>query len=304
MKRLLQTVAIMIICGAMTVPAVEARENNRRGGNVSQEQSSRGNRDSDRNKNNGNNNRRRQPQNQNNGNKGNGHNAGNPRPGNNDNRNVRPDNNSRRRPLNNTYRPERRPDNHRPATPPRHDNYRPSARHAHHAPVYGVPPHRPHRPAPRHFGRPVPPPAFRPHYHVTPLRAILGISFGTALNVSLNTLSCNNYCIDGYADNRVYLRNVRALDLMWPDATLFYTDGYLASSSFSYSTPYYDNARYNSVYNNLVGLYGMPVATRNINNGWSATWWGYDNRYITLEFQPLYSAAGGLRYYTTLIMGN
>lgn len=302
MKRLLQTVAIMIICGAMMVPAVDARENNRRGGNVSREQSSRGNNDSGRNKNKGNNNRPRQSQN--NGDRGNSHNPGNNRPGNNDNRNVRPDNNNRRRPMNNTYSPERHPDNYRHAAPPRHDGYRPSVGHPHHGPAYGVPPHRPHRPAPRHFGRPVPPPSFRPHYHITPLRAILGISFGTTLNISLNTLSSNNYCIDGYADNRVYLRDVRALDMMWPDATLFYNNGYLASSSFSYSTPYYDNVRYNSAYNSLVGLYGMPVATRNINNGWSATWWGYDNRYITLEFQPLYSAGGGLRYYTTLIMGN
>ena len=243
-------------------------------------------------------------------------NSGHNRPaGNHPGQNVRPGNDNHNRPSgsrpNTGLRPNRpshgnppvyRPQvNHRPN---HGHSYRPEPPHGmvHHH--WGAPPHRPHRPVPRPWSRPLPPPSFRPHYHITPLQAIIGVALGTALDISLNTLSLRNYSIDGYADNRVYLRNVDAMNYMWPDATLYYNNGYLVSSTFSYSTSFYDVSRYNSLYMNLTGLYGAPASRRNIDSGWSATWWGYDNRYITIEFQPLYTASGGIRYYTTLVMGD
>ncbi len=278
MKRFLHYAAIGLLSLTLATPSMNA-DDPRRGGNTHREQTSRDNRSHDNGRRHENNSGKRQSDNK-----------------------KRPDNNRQpSRPVNNN-RPAPKPShdyNHRPATPPQ-VNHNPH----HPAPPHMTPPPRPYRPAPRPVGRPVPPPAFRPHYHISPLRAILGISFGTAFNVSVNLLQGANHHVDGYADNRVYLRNINALGMLWPDATLYYSNGYLSTSTFSYSTPYYDNGRYNAAYNNLVRSYGPPVATKNINNGWSATWWGYDNQYVTLEFQPLYSASGGLRYYTTLIMGN
>lgn len=223
--------------------------------------------------------------------------------------NIRPGNSNRpsgSRPDNPGLRPDRPSHGNPPVYRPQHRE--PSHGYGH-APVHGVhawgaPPHRPYRPAPRPWSRPVPPPAFRPHYHITPLQAIIGVALGTALDISLNTLTRNNYFIDGYADNRVYLRNVNAMDYFWPDATLYYNNGYLASSTFSYSTSYYDISRYNSLFASLSRMYGAPAARRNAGSGWNATWWGYDNRYVTLEFQPLYTSSGGIRYYTTLVIGD
>lgn len=126
---------------------------------------------------------------------------------------------------------------------------------------------------------------------------------GTAFNASLNYLYANNYVVDGFADNQLFLRNVNAFNMMWPDAVLTYTNGYLTSGNFSYSTPYYDSTCYNRVFGVLSTTYGAPVSTIRQNNGWSATWWGYDNRYVTLDFRPYYAVDGTLRYYTTLIVG-
>ncbi len=217
------------------------------------------------------------------------------RPGN----NHRPDHTPNYRPGHNNHKPKPAP-----VYRPGHNNFNKHHGHGHRPTLPPPPPYRPYRYAPRAWHRPVPPPHFRPHYHVSPLQAILGFTFGTALNVSLNLLNSGNYSIDGYGDNRVYLRDVSAMNCYWPDATLYYNNGMLQSSTFSYSTSYFDNGRYNNVYNVLVNTYGMPVSTRHSGNMMSATWWGYNNQYVTLEFQPLYSPGGSLRYYTTLVMGN
>ena len=144
---------------------------------------------------------------------------------------------------------------------------------------------------------------FRPHHHITPLQAIVGVAIGTAFNVSLNYLYANNYVVDGYDNNSLYLRNVNAYNCMWPDAVLSYSNGRLATGNFTYSTSYYDRGRFNTVYNILSNSYGPPVSSSSSNNGWSSTWWGYDNRYITLDYRPYYAADGSLRYYTSLIVG-
>ena len=255
-------------------------------------------------------------------------NQGVTRPGNNNNlpgnnnQGYRPDQNNRpgqgvNRPGNSGQRPgaNNRPANrpatsdnrhfggNRPAPRPPMNNFGPNHRPTHMPPP---PPSRPYRPVygHTHYHRPVPPPpTFRPRYHFNPLQAIVGFTFGTALNVSLNLLNNSGYTVDGYANDCIYLSNMSALDMLWPDATLYYNNGYLTSSSFSYSTPYYDLSRYNAAYARLANMYGAPVSVSN-GGGVSATWWGYDNRYITLSVQAMQSLGGGLRYYTTLVMGN
>ena len=49
-------------------------------------------------------------------------------------------------------------------------------------------------------------------------------------------------------------------------------------SSFYYSTPVYDLARYNNVYNSLVATYGMPISVNNTVGSIGATWFGGNKR--------------------------
>lgn len=90
---------------------------------------------------------------------------------------------------------------------------------------------------------------------------------------------------------------------MWPDATLYYGSSGLVGTQLIYSTNYNDYGRYNMVYGSLVGQYGNPVSVQNSSNGMTATWWGYDGQYVTLEFRPAYTTNGQLRYFTTLSFG-
>ena len=161
------------------------------------------------------------------------------------------------------------------------------------------PPHHHHH----HYHRPVPPPSFRPHHGCPVLRGILGLTFGTTINISLNYLLNGGYVVDSYTNDVVYLRNVNEMSFLWPDATLYYGTNGLIGSQFSYSTNYYDRTRYNQIYSTFVTRYGAPVNYQAVNNGYIATWFGYDNGYISLEFKPVYGAGGHLRYYTTLSFG-
>ena len=195
------------------------------------------------------------------------------------------------RPGNNHFRP-----NHRPGP-----NYRPGR---HPRPVVVAPPRRPGRPVMRPYYRPVPPPAWRPGPRFPIIRTILGISLGTAINVSLDYLYGNGYAVDGHNNEMVYLRNVPQLNLYWPDATLFYgPNGGLIGSQFMYSTTAYDMARYNAAYNMLCNQYGPPAMLERPNGGYLATWFG-NNSYVRLEFQSMASVGGPLRFFTTLSFGN
>lgn len=90
------------------------------------------------------------------------------------------------------------------------------------------------------------------------------------------------------------------LNMMWPEAFLFYNDlGGLCGSRFMYPTSYYDMSRYNNTYASLVGAYGQPVSIQNNAAGMEATWWGTGNQFIRLSFG---SGAGG--WVTTLSFGN
>lgn len=163
------------------------------------------------------------------------------------------------------------------------------------------PPVRPHRPVIRHPWRPpVPPPHWHPRPHAPLISSILGITFGTAIGLSIDMLVSSGYYVDGYSSNAVYLRDVREYNYMWPDATFYYgANGGLARSEFLYSTPYPDPMRYNSLYNTFVVAYGAPVS---IVNG-APTWFAPNRGYITLQYGQQQSLGGQLRFFTTLTFG-
>lgn len=227
-----------------------------------------------------------------------GNRPGNNRPDHNRPGNNRPDHN---RPGNNrpgNHRPGydrpgyNRPGHHRPA-PPRP---RPSARPPHLRPGYRHP-----VPFFNSWHRPLPPRAWRPapRYIGPSFGTILGVALGTTMAVTVNSLLNQGYTVTGCGDNVVYLNNVPQMNYYWPDAAMYYNNGMLCGSTFTYPQTYYDMSRYNSLYNTFCSQYGMPVSTVNSGGVVSATWFGNGNRFVTLEFNSNY---GG--YYTTLRFGN
>lgn len=227
-----------------------------------------------------------------------GNRPGNNRPDHNRPGNNRPDHN---RPGNNrpgNHRPGydrpgyNRPGHHRPA-PPRP---RPSARPPHLRPGYRHP-----VPFFNSWHRPLPPRAWRPapRYIGPSFGTILGVALGTTMAVTVNSLLNQGYTVTGYGDNVVYLNNVPQMNYYWPDAAMYYNNGMLCGSTFTYPQTFYDMSRYNSLYNTFCSQYGMPVSTVNSGGVVSATWFGNGNRFVTLEFNSNY---GG--YYTTLRFGN
>ena len=182
-----------------------------------------------------------------------------------------------------------------------------------------TPPPQSHRPGGHHhsghrpggyrpggnYTRPTPPPSWRPYYGCPTFSSILGVTLGTALNLSLDYLFNSGYSIMGYGNNQVYLSNVPVYNYTWPSATLYYgTGGGLQGSEFVYSSPGYDISRYNALYSQLVRQYGYPVSVQDTYGGVTATWWGYNNGYITLSFFNDMAFNGTSRYYTTLSIGN
>lgn len=165
---------------------------------------------------------------------------------------------------------------------------------------------RPYRPVlPIHYARPVPPRSWRPVYGCPTISGILGIAFGTSINLSLDYLYGGGYSISGYNNNTVYLTDINAFNYMWPDATLYYGPSGLTYSQFYYSTQYYDLARYNAIRASLIAQYGSPVSvTSQPGGGYVSTWFGYNNSYITLSFGQDAAVGGGNRFFTTLTFGN
>ena len=287
MQKIYRTIAILLLCGALCTPCVEARGRNNGHDRPEQHQTR-------------------------------------PTPGRNDNKHGnRPGNSGHQqrpqgpqRPQGNHHgQPQRPPqpgNHHQPQRPPQghhHGSYGPQHRpqpgpphHNHHV-SYGRP-HRPHMPPPRPYHRPTPPP---PSWHACgwrPFRSILGVAFGTAVNMSINALINSGYNVSGYDNNVVYLANVPMLNYSWPVANLYYGNGGLDGSEFVYYTSGYNLGRYNAVYNSLASVYGMPYAVQNLaGGGRRAVWWGTDGQYITLSFGSSYASGGGLNYYTTLSFG-
>lgn len=162
------------------------------------------------------------------------------------------------------------------------------------------PPHRNYRPIGRPSPRPVPPHGYHPCHTAPVIHTILGITFGTLYNASLDYLYSKGYEIDGYADNTVYLRNVPEMGYTWPDATIYYDSyGRLASSQFIYSTSFSALGRYDRLYHTLSMTYGSPVSASWNGAHRETIWYGGDARgYVSLE----YDYSGG-RYYTILSYG-
>lgn len=151
----------------------------------------------------------------------------------------------------------------------------------------------------RPIHRPVPPPSWRPIPGARAFAGFLGMTLGTAINISLDYLYNHGYAVDGYDSDVVYLRNVRELDMNWPDATLYYGPGGLVASQYMHSTSYFDMSRYNTAYYRLTQLYGMPAAS----TGSSCTWFGPNGSYIQLEYRQLNTIGGYPAYFTTLQFG-
>lgn len=79
--------------------------------------------------------------------------------------------------------------------------------------------------------------------------------------------------------------------------------GCLTASRYIYATPGYNISRFMSLYNRLCNQYGYPVTTNNRDCLRSATWFGYDGTFITIDFTHGHSAHGAPCYYTTISYG-
>lgn len=320
MKRLIRIFVIALVSIAMMVPPIEAQSRttgnrNERSHSTQNSRPNNSGRPSNSSGRPGNNNNGHRPGN-NGGN--NGHRPGNNnpgRPGNNGGSNGhRPGNNNPGRPGNNNngHRPGNNGHNpgrpghggYNPGRPHRPGgDYRPHRPNRPHRPTVIVPPHRPHRPPMRPWSRPVPPPSWRPRPAAPVIASILGITFGTAINMSLDYLINRGYTIDGYGNDAVYLRDVNEMSYYWPDATLYYGAGGLARSEFLYSTSYPDPMRYNSLYTRFNRTYGPPINIVRTGGVLSATWFAPNRGYVTIDYRSQYSLGGDLRYFTTLTFG-
>ena len=312
MKRLIRIFVIALVSIAMMVPPIEAQSRttgnrNERSHSTQNSRPNNSGRPSNSSGRPGNNNNGHRPGN-NGGNNGhrpgnnggsNGHRPGNNNPGRpgNNNNGHRPGNNGHNpgRPGHGGYNPGRP---HRPG-----GDYRPNRPNRPHRPTVIVPPHRPHRPPMRPWSRPVPPPSWRPRPAAPVIASILGITFGTAINMSLDYLINRGYTIDGYGNDAVYLRDVNEMSYYWPDATLYYGAGGLARSEFLYSTSYPDPMRYNSLYTRFNRTYGPPINIVRTGGVLSATWFAPNRGYVTIDYRSQYSLGGDLRYFTTLTFG-
>lgn len=233
------------------------------------------------------------------------HNNDNKKPDYNRPANHRPDNGYNRPSSDNRHH-----NNFGPVSDNRHNNYRPVnnpgnhfGNNQHHFPPMVKPPHRPNRPVPGPWHRPVRPRGWRPAPNAPLLSTMLGVAFGTAINLAINQLINNGYNVSGYNSNTVFLTDVNQAGYFWPDATFYYDGGCLDRSQFYYTSPYNDNGRYVALYNSFTSRYGYPVNVVNSPSNMSATWFAPNRGYITLQYgigAPM-SLPG--RFVTTLTVG-
>lgn len=208
---------------------------------------------------------------------------------------VRPGNNvgtSAKRPGTASYRPSVTRPNYNYTQP----NYRPIRPGGGY---YYAPPANIYRPV---YYTPIVPPRYtvvRPG--IPTLGNVLGLAFGTFIDASINSLYNGGYNILGYQDNAIYLSNVNELGYMWPEATVYYTDGLMSNTQFSYWTTTANASRFNSVYNTLTNMYGYPIQNNVANGVTTVSWWdGSNTAYITLQYGPGAAQTGRVYYYTTL----
>lgn len=215
--------------------------------------------------------------------------------------------------------PSQRPGNQPNPRPNPQPNPRPNPQpnprpnpHPNPGPVPPPPPPRPHNPhvrpvppSPGAWYRPTPPPSWRPPSVWRPFNSILGIALGSSINFTLNSLFNGGYAVSNYGNNTINVANVMMLNLMWPDAVLYFNAyGGLCGSKFIYGSAYSDMSRYNAAYSTLISIYGLPYRVQNTASGIEASWWGRDNQFITLSYSPHYAIGRPTSYFTTLTFGN
>lgn len=163
-----------------------------------------------------------------------------------------------------------------------------------------APPPRPGRPIyDTPWCKPVPPTNWRPVNQRSLLSDVLGLVFGVSINSALDYLWGNGYVVDGYGTQEVYLRNVNEMGYNWDEATMYFSGNGLVRSQFYDSSISYNTSRFDNVYRKLCNQYGSPVNY----NGQSATWFGCNGDYITLEYTRM-NTSSGYRYFTILTYGN
>lgn len=149
-----------------------------------------------------------------------------------------------------------------------------------------------------------PPRGWTPYYGWHPIRTVLGVTFGTAVNYAINSLMSSGYNITSYGSDAIYLNNVQMLNMYWPSATLMFNRaGRLYGSEFVYASQGYDVSRYNLAYTMLASNYGSPVSVNNNGNRIESVWWGPDGQFITLRFLAETGPMGYPVYYTILSFG-
>lgn len=193
-----------------------------------------------------------------------------------------------------------RPGEYRPGPRPHYNYCRPGYRPPRPGGGYwGAPPVNIYRPV--YYLPPVPPRPAYVSYTVPTIGNILGLAFGSFIDAGINALFNNGYNVLGYVNNAVYIGNVRQLGFIWPEATVYYTDGLMSNTQFQYWTQAPDVVRFNNVYAQLAATYGAPVSSNTSGGITTVSWWGGNNTgYITLQYGPGASASGLTSYYTTL----
>lgn len=294
MKRFFRTVGIVLLCGVLLAPAVDAQSRGRNNNNGTQKSAPSHNNSAPSNQSTprpGNSGQGSRP-----GNSGQGNRPGNSGQGN------RPGNSGQgNRPGNSGQ--GNRPNSPNPGGPvgANRPNYNPTPR----PPQHGAGPQRPNMPpTPPHWYRPTPPPSWRPPTVWRPFNSILGVAFGSTLRMTINALVNSGYVVSQYGSDALYVADVRMLNMFWPDAVLYYNNvGGLCGSRFIYTSRFQDMTRYNSTYATLVASYGSPYSIQNTSAGIEANWWGPGNQFITLSYGPEYTPAGSVAFYTTLAFG-
>lgn len=219
-----------------------------------------------------------------------------------ENHNYKPNHSDYRYPVGNRHNPPVPYKNYRHYGKPVHSAGYGPKRPPHHPPMM-KPPHRPYRPIPGPWHRPIRPKYWCAAPHAPMLSTILGVAFGTAINLTINQLINNGYNVSGYNTNTIYLTDVNQAGYFWPDATFYYNAGLLDRSEFFYTSPYNDNRRYGALYNTFTTRYGYPVNVINSPMNMSATWFAPDRGYITLQYGPGASMSLPGRFVTTLTVG-
>lgn len=155
---------------------------------------------------------------------------------------------------------------------------------------------RPWRPATMWIYRPIVTVNVSRFYGYPTIGGVLGLTWGTSFGNALNYLYYNDYYIDGFMDNIVYLTDVELLDYGWDDVMMqFDGNNMLDYVEFVYTSEDYDTYRFFSLYNELCSIYGSPVSFSN--NMYS--WYGGDGiGFVNLGFERTYDYS-----YTVLAFG-